>query len=750
MGLLFAAPLQAGLCAPAPLDSAAAGVAASRPRVGLVLSSGGARGLAEIGALKVIEEAGVHVDVVTGSSMGSIIGALYAVGYTPDQIERVALAINWNELFNDRLARNQLPMKNRKKDDRYLLSLPVVAWRPRLPAGLVAGQNIYSLFVELTWPYFEVADFRELPREYACVATDISTGESVVLDHGSLPDAIKASMSIPSVFTPVRIDGRLLVDGGVVNKLPAEVARNMGCDILVGVDVSGELLPTEKLDNLVGILNQTIDVTLDPTHQAQKRMCNVLIMPNTDRFGTRDYAKVRDLIRLGEEAAREHFAELRAIADSQLAFGPDPDRPAAVGAAASFPLELHGEPIPVLNAAFFSPIRIEEIEVRGLKDVSTRFVLAELDLEPPAFVTADELKGAVQRLYSSGFFADIRYSFEQVPTGRKLVIAAQENSGTLLNVGLRYDSESGAALLVNASFKNLIEHASSVELDALLGERKRFVAEYAIHTGIRRAAGLRLDLDYLDDRITMYEGKTRVSLWRTRATRGGLFLETLLSRVFYGAVGLNVEYFDTSPDIGPPTLGTESGHVSFVSGDIWFDTLDRSWFPRRGAALRIRDEEAGTALSGDAVFRRQMLTGQISIPLERRVTATGNVFVGLTQGGAPLHDRFFVGGINTYAVFEGDRTYSFYGFRPQELSGPNAFVAGLHLQVEPVPGWFVIAHGNVGSAERSREDLLTKRALHAGGALTLGLATPAGPAALSLTYSERNSLGWFLSAGFVF
>lgn len=748
-GLFLSAPVQAGPRMPAPPDGAV-GVPATRPRVGLVLSSGGALGLAHIGVLKVLEEAGVHVDVVVGTSIGSIIGALYAVGYTPEQIERVALAIDWNDLFNDRLPRNQLPMKNRKKDDRYLLSLPVVSWRPRLPAGLVAGENIYSLFVELTWPYFEVDDFKELPKPYACVATDISTGESVVLDHGYLPDAIKASMSIPSIFTPVSIDGRLLVDGGLVNKLPAEVARKMGADILIGVDVSGELLPAEKLDNLVGILNQTIDVTLDPGHQAQKRMCNVLIMPHTDGYGSRDYSKARDLIRLGGDAAREHFAELRSIADSLAALGADQDSLGAAKAPATCPLEMDGSPIPVLNAACFSPIRIEEIEVRGLRDVSSRFVLAELDIRPPAFITADELKEAVQRLYSSGFFTDIRYRFEQVPAGRKLVIAVQENSGTLLNLGLRYDSESGAALLMNASLKNLIEHASSVELDVLLGERKRIVTEYAIYTGIRRSAGLRLDLDYLDDHINMYEGKARVSRWRTRDTRGGFFLETLLSRVFYAAAGLNVEYFVTSPDIGPLTLRTESGHVSFASGDLWYDTLDRSWFPRRGAVLRIRGEAAGTALSGDAVFRREMLTGQISIPVERRVTVTGNIFVGLTHGRAPIQDGFFVGGINTYAVFESDRTYSFYGFRPQELSGPNAFMAGLHLQIEPVRGWYVIAHGNIGSAEQSREDLLTKRALHTGGALTLGVATPAGPAALSLTYSERNNLGWFLSVGFVF
>jgi NTE family protein len=755
--LLFAALV---LCQILPGEprAAAESVVPTRPRVGLALSSGGALGLAHIGVLKVIEEAGLPVDVVAGTSMGSIIGALYAIGYSPREIERITLGLDWSEIFSDRLERSELPMKNRKRDDRYLFSLPVVAGRPRLPAGLISGQKIYNLFARLSWPVLEVEDFTTLPRPFACVATDLGTGKAVVLDHGYLPDALRASMSIPSIFTPVHLDGRVLVDGGIIRKLPAEDAKNLGADIVIGVDVSGELLPADKLNNIVDILNQTIDITLDPDHQRQKHLCRILIMPQVGRFDTRDYAKARELIAAGEAAARAQFEELVALADSvrALAGAPPAEADSAASASDSTGASMNAPGCGVQTLlgqgpVTCAPVEVDELEVRGLHDVSSRLALAELGIKPPALVTVDELEKAVDRLYSSGFFLDLRYRFEETPRGRKLVVIANENSGILLNTGLRYDSQWGISLLLNTSLRNVIGHGSQIELDLLLGERKRAATEYALQTGIRRSIGIRADVDYIDDHIDVYELDKRVSRWGVQSTRGGLFLETLLSRVFYAAAGLNMEWFHASPDIGPVTLHEDDGRLAFASGELWFTTLDRSWFPRRGTLLKGRTEVAGSSLGGDATFRRVMLTWQLSVPVRRRVTVTGNVFIGLIQGGgAPLHYEFFVGGINSYVVFQGERTYSFYGYRPQELSGPNAFAAGLNVQIETKPGWYIILTGNAGNAAPNRDDLLDESTIRSGGAATLGVGTPVGPLELSLIYSHRNHAGAFVSAGFVF
>ena len=743
----------------------------SRPRIGLALSGGGARGLAHIGVLKVIEEAGVPVDVVAGTSMGGIIGALYSIGYTPVEIERIVLSADWSDILSDRLARRELPMKNRKKDDRYLLSFPVVQGRVKLPAGLISGQRIYNLFVRLAWPVLEVNDFKRFPRPFACVATDIVNGTAVVLDHGYLPDALRASMSIPSVFIPVRLGGRVLVDGGIVRNLPAEDARDLGADIVIGVDVGEKLLPADKLETLSEIMNQAVDVTRESGHQKEMAMCGILIAPNLNEYRTFDYGKVREIIARGEAAAREHMGELRALADSIKAIGGtvrdstltrtssaadstligalsaalDSNAAGADGHACAVNPHL-GDGTVTCNA-----VTIAEVEVRGLRDVSSRAVLTEVGVRPPALVTVDELERAINRLYSSGFFTDLSYRFEETPLGRKLVIVVRENSGILLNTGLRYDTHWGPSLLLNASARNIFGHASQFELDLLLGDRKKLTGEYSLHTGIERSVGIRADVDYIDDHIDEYDLGERVSRWRAQSTRGGFLLETLLSSVFYAAGGLNMEWYRTSPDIAPAEMGVETGRIAFASGDLWFDTLDRSWFPQRGCLFRIRGEAAGEALGGDLSFNRTAATLQFAIPVHRHVTVGGEAFFGMTtHGTAPLHYSFFIGGIDSYNVFQGDRTSSFYGYNHQELSGPNACMAGLDLQIEPVNHWYLIASVNAGSAEDERKNLFERDALHGGGALTLGTETPAGPAALSLTYSGQNNLGWFLSVGFPF
>ena len=221
----------------AATDSAATDSAAAdrqRPRVGLALSGGGAKGFAHIGVLKVLESAGVPIDCISGTSMGSIVGALYAIGYSVDEIEAIALESDWEDIFSDAITRRDRPIEQKLVEDRYLLSLPLVGTKIGLPRGLIAGQKVSALLDRLTLPVHGQTSFRELPIPFSCVATDIVTGEAVVLDSGFLPEAIRASMAIPSAFTPVEIDGRLLVDGMLVRNFPVQDVIDLGADLVVG------------------------------------------------------------------------------------------------------------------------------------------------------------------------------------------------------------------------------------------------------------------------------------------------------------------------------------------------------------------------------------------------------------------------------------------------------------------------------------------------------------------------------------
>jgi NTE family protein len=217
-----------------------------RPKIGLVLAGGGAKGLAEVGVIKVLEEAGIRPDYITGTSIGSIVGGLYASGYSVDDLYALAKEIDWNYYFNDDIARIHSPVIERDDHDKYLLSFPVEDKKVKLPRGAVIGKKISLLLSRLTINAHECTDFDDLPIPFRCVATNFATGEAVVLSKGSLADAMRASMSIPSVFEPVVIDGQLLIDGASARNMPVQDVIDMGADIVIAVDIGGPLLTDEQ------------------------------------------------------------------------------------------------------------------------------------------------------------------------------------------------------------------------------------------------------------------------------------------------------------------------------------------------------------------------------------------------------------------------------------------------------------------------------------------------------------------------
>ena len=232
-----------------------------RKKVGVVLSGGGAKGMAHIGALKVIEEAGIPIDYVVGTSMGSIIGGLYSIGYTPEQMDSMVRRQDWSFLLSDKIPRSEQNMAEREASEKYVFSLPFGKnAKTQAVGGLIKGQNLANLFSELTVGYHDSIDFNKLPIPFACVSENIVNGNEVNFHKGVLATAMRASMAIPGVFTPVRLDSMVLVDGGVVNNYPVNVARAMGADIIIGVDVQNDLKPANELNSTGSILGQLINL----------------------------------------------------------------------------------------------------------------------------------------------------------------------------------------------------------------------------------------------------------------------------------------------------------------------------------------------------------------------------------------------------------------------------------------------------------------------------------------------------------
>jgi NTE family protein len=414
--------------------------AQERPTVGLALSGGAARGFAHVGVMKVLEEVGMPVDYIAGTSMGAIVGGLYACGYSASEIESIIVHVDWEDMFSDAVGRRKLAMAYKPWDARYAMTFPMDGWRVDLPSGLVAGQKITKLLSRLTLSVDRTGDFGDLSVPFVCVATDIVTGEAVVLDGGDLADAIRASMAIPTIFTPVVIDDRLLVDGGVARNLPAVDVRNMGADIVIGVDADEPLYKRGELNSMLRIMDQTVHFQIAGTTREQKKLCDYLISPVSHKQGFQ-FEDAAYFIERGEEAARAMLPRLQSLADSLRSLRSTRST---------------RQPRPRWSPQRFDSVYVTAVTFEGLDRITTRIVETELKVEPPLWMSLDEIDDAVDQVYKYDYFERVGYSV--TPSGAKgaqLRLRVVEKGRNVFRAGLRYDSGTNLAALLNVTLRNV-------------------------------------------------------------------------------------------------------------------------------------------------------------------------------------------------------------------------------------------------------------------------------------------------------
>ena len=701
----------------------------NRPKIGLVLSGGGAKGLAHIGVLKVIEEAGVQVDIVTGTSMGSIVGGLYAIGYSPEQIEDIILDIDWLNLFRDRYERGNLSMERKRLEGRYLASFRIRNWRLVAPSGLVEGQKIFTLLSSLTYPVCRERDFTEFTRPFSCVATDIASGEAVVIDSGYLPEAMRASMAFPSIFTPIKINGRILLDGGFARNLPAEDAMRLGADIVIGVDVTAGVVPADSIESIFDVLNQFFGLIQAQKKQKQQKLCDILITPDVEEISIMRFDKADEIIRRGEIAAREAMERLTELTDSLPWV--DSQRPR--------------ERITFSDVS--DTILVSEIEIRGLKKVPSKLVWAELRFKAPCRVTAKSLGEVTKRLHGSGFFRHVSWRLEPLGEGSRLVILVREESNDYFRVGLHYDSYWRSALMLNLSFRNLIGHGSNLSFDLTMSEFTRFNSAYSIHTGVQSQIGLEVKYTFIDDKIDFYKGSRRVASTDVKSHRIGVYLKSFLSRILYGSFGIEAEWSRETPRIA--TVWWENNEMyAMLEGEFILDTVDRVYFPDRGISLRLSGCSAERKLGSDIDFERAFGDLKFYIPVGRKFTILGGIQGGSTRGEkVPGSYLFYLGGMNSSVIFQDLPSVDFLGLDHQELAGRNVFSALIGLRYELRSRLYVTLRYNEGNTSEERRNLFVRDDIVKGGGVTIGINTPAGPVEGTIASGTGHELMVFFSIG---
>lgn len=438
-----------------------------RPTVALVLSGGGARGAAHVGVIRLIEEIGIPVDYVAGTSMGAIVGALYALGYTADEMDSLLMAQDWRRLLSNNVPRVMQPYAQREAERHYQISIPYentvrMGASPRYRdagikvqgnsgkafpkvlarPGIIDGQNLMNVFSELTIAYHDSIDYAELPRPFACVATDLVTGEAVVLDKGYIAESMRASMSIPGVFYPIYRGDQVLVDGGVVNNYPVNVARDMGADIVIGVDLNTGQTTAEELHSFAGIFERLIGTMGTELRYRNMADTDILILPDVGDYPVMGFDTLRlsRLIDIGYVTAlqsKETLQALKARLDDYIS-----------------PLPLLSDKGPDLGNPQ-TLLRLEEmrrllthIEVNGTDRASMLVLLAQNGIEEGGTFDETTLTNAIERIYGSGAFSAIQYHLTgSGPYTLELNVTPMPYNQ--VGVGLRVDSEDAAAALLS-------------------------------------------------------------------------------------------------------------------------------------------------------------------------------------------------------------------------------------------------------------------------------------------------------------
>lgn len=702
----------------------------TRPRIGLALGGGGARGIAHVSVLKGIEKAGIRIDCVAGTSIGSLVGALYASGMSPEEIEEMVLSLDWKQMFDDSLERAERSYRRKEEDRQTLNPIGVGIKRKGLAVatGVLAGQRILLLFERLTLPVSAIHDFNDLPIPYRAVATDLNTGGQVVLDHGSLAMAMRASMSLPGIFNPAVIDGRPLLDGGLVNQVPIDVVRAMGAEITIAVDVGTPLAKLDGNASLLAVLGQMTGMMTVGNTKAQLRTLgerDVLVVPQLgSEVGTGDFEKGKLALEIGDRAVAEVQGRLEALG----------------AAAAAAPATT------MVAAAPSAPPVIEFVRLDNTTAYDDSVILSRIDVPLGEPLDAAALEGQLQRIYGIETFAMVQYEVvtEEGRTGILVRAAPKAHGPNYLQAGLRLNSDFegnfGADLRAAVLFAPISRYGAEARVLAQIGNEPALAGEFyypfdARHRNavIARAAVQNLDITSYDD-----EGE---SLAEYEVDQAEIQLGWVREFGNVGAlqVGWRRAAGSAEVDAGGqllPDFDYDSGELGVT---LTLDRLDNLYFPREGYLLDLGYLYSDQSLGADAEFEQADVDFVAANRFGRHSVQGGLRYHTTIDGIAPLQSLYRLGG-RTRLV----------GFRPNELTGQDyALVFGGYLfELADVFGRGAFLGGTVeyGNAWQDRDDIAFDDAI-LNGSIYFGFDSWVGPLIFGFGAREGGENTVFLEIG---
>ncbi|WP_299313316.1 patatin-like phospholipase family protein [uncultured Aquimarina sp.] len=718
-------------------------------KVGLVLSGGGAKGLAHIGALKIIEEAGIRIDYIGGTSMGAIIGSLYASGYTAKELDSIFRAVDFDVLIQDDLPRKAKTFYEREDSEKYALTLPFDDFKIGLPQGLSKGQNFFNEFARLTSHVHEVSDFSKLPIPFFCMSTNIATGEQILLDKGYLPEAVSASGALPSIFSPIELDGILMTDGGVANNYPIEEIRKKGAEIVIGIDVQDSLIPKNQLNSVTNIMLQISNFRTIKAMKTKMPETDVYIKPSISEFSLISFDQADKIIANGEKAAFANYEKLREIKRRQKT------------------------PKPFVKVSKNSDtLLVNSLVISGNQRYTRSYVKGKLKLKlnNPKTTTYKKLYEGINNLSATGNFDRVSHRLVDKKFGKELVLNLKESENTmLLRLALHYDDLYKTAALVNFTKKSLLFNNDVLSFDVALGDNIRYNLDYYIDKGFYWSIGLKNSLNRFNRNVQYELVREDFSLPDIEVNKINLdyldfktqfYLETLLNQTF--SLGLGAEYRRFR--LISETIGEDEDQlprVVFDNSNYWsafsylkFDSYNNKYFPSSGfffdgnVNYYLFDNNPNSENSNFVIAKADF-------GYAFKIFDKTSVNLGLSAGNRWEEQNvrslnFFVGGFGAKMI---NNNIPFYGYDFLSIVGDSFAKAAITLDYEIFPKNHInlaANYANVGNRLFENGGWLESPE-YSGYALGYGLETFAGPVQVKYSYSPEQKEGeWFFSVGFWF
>ena len=638
-----------------------------RPKIGLALSGGGAKGAAHIGVLKVLEEYGVQIDYIAGTSIGSIVGALYSIGHTPEEIEKIMLSLNWPYLFKDTPERKFIPLIDKVRTEQFFLNMEIDDnFNLKFPKGALRGENMYLTLKSLFWKAEEISDFDLLPIPFRAVTTNLQTGRAVVISDGDLAKAAFKSMAIPTALDPVEEEGIYFVDGGLARNLPVKELIDLGADLVIAVDISAEAMEITERSSFIEILDIMSTYKRVEDTKMQRELADILIIPDVKKHSPLNFKNMKDLVLRGEKEARK-FSDIF----STLAASTKKTKKRTV--------------LSEKDAT------ITSIDLHGNDKLTTKHVKNLLNKELPAQLSKEDLTVLMKKIYALNYVNRVFYSVQD----EMLVISVNESSGNYIRGGIQYNSDYGFSVNLLLESSEVTQFTSNTATELEISKYPKIDFKYFSEYGfgnLKFAGVFNIGVDI--NPLFIYHDSDQVSEYNNITSylnfnAGTIFFDSYLAAVQLGYQNNNSNYKEGSKDFDDFEFDNDylKNRVFFIS-----DRRNHLNFPDRGFFLRMT-QISGKSLNEDEVEFNGLvcdLEDYLSISEKLSVNVFSNA--GKISGdGIPLNEYFKIGGIRE-DYFNSE--FKFFGMNTMRKYAKEFASAGIGLQYQLKERLYLLARYN--------------------------------------------------------